>query len=119
MSDLTAAVPPGGTGINPLLRVGGALGIAAASLSLLIFVVGCFGYQAVFIGLPLVPLVMALPGLVLSFIGGFFGGRGLADADTRVLAALFANVLGLFAALLEIALWRDWPLFFQQGQQAG
>ena len=86
MSELNLMPVPTGVGINPLLRVGGALGIAGSSIAVLIFVVGCFGYQAVFTGLPLVPLVMALPGLVLSLFGGFVAGRGKADPDTRVLA---------------------------------
>jgi hypothetical protein len=102
---------------HPLLRIGGALGIAAVSISLLIFVVGCFGFQAVFTGLPLVPLVLALPGLVLTLAGGILGNRG-PDADTRILSAVFVNGLGLFAALLEIAVWQNWPLFFTS-QQAG
>ncbi len=104
--------------IHPLLRIGGALGIAAVSISLLIFVVGCFGFQAVFVGLPLVPLLLALPGLVLTLVGGIAGNRG-PDADTRVMAAVFVNGIGLFAALLEVAVWQNWPLFFTSAQQAG
>jgi len=100
-----------------LLRIGGALGIAAASISLLIFAVGCFGFNKVFTGLPLVPLCMAVPGIVLSIIGGI--RKSPIDEDPHVMAALFCNLIGFVGALLEISIWLNWAVFYQQGQQVG
>jgi hypothetical protein len=114
MSELTAPV------FGPqksLLRIGGALGIAAASISLLIFAVGCFGFNKVFAGLPLVPLIMSIPGMILSIIGGIW--KSPSDEDPQVMAALFVNLIGFVGALLEMSIWLNWTVFYQQGQQVG
>ena len=114
MSELSA--PLGSYGPSKsLVRVGGALGIAAASISLGIFTIGCFGFHAVFRGLPLVPLLLSIPGIVLVVIGATVK-KAPGIEDTQVLAAMFVNVVGLLAALLEISLWFNWNLFYQAAQ---
>jgi hypothetical protein len=117
MSQSTAGIPSFGPQ-KSLVKIGGALGIAAASIALLIFTVGCFGFHAVFTGLPVIPLILSAPGLVLVIVGATVK-KSPGDEDTQVLAALFVNAIGLFAALLEMALWFNWSLFFQQGQPVG
>ena len=42
---------------NALVRLGGALGIAAASLGLMIFFMACAGFEAAFHGYPILPLI--------------------------------------------------------------
>jgi uncharacterized membrane protein len=75
-----------------------------------IFVVGCFGFGAVYRGFPLLPLVFSVVGIILSFIGA--ARRTTEDADTHVLFALFVNAIVLAAAMLEIAVWQGWNLFY-------
>ena len=99
-----------------LLRVGGSLGIAAVSICLLIFTVGCFGFHAVFKVLPLIPLGLSGVGMVLSIVGATVR-KSIADEDTHVLSAMFVNGLAFAGSLLEISIWLNWTVFFQQGQQ--
>src|SRR5437588_4353079 len=106
MSESSAGSVPAASFGQPksLVRVGGALGIAAASICLAIFTLGCFGFHAAFVGLPLIPLALSLPGIVLVILGATVK-KSAADADTQVLAAIFVNVIGFVAALLELSLW--------------
>jgi hypothetical protein len=100
-----------------LLKLGGWLGVIASSVSLLIFLLGCFGLDHLFaklglssvFGLAVAPLLMAVPGLLLSIAGG--ARRNPSAIDPTVLAALFVNILGLSGALIEIVVWRQWGLF--------
>src|SRR5258708_4317320 len=89
-----------------LLRVGGSLGIAAVSICLLIFVVGCFGFGAVFKVLPVIPLGLSLVGMVLSIIGATVR-KSIADEDTHVLSAMFVNGLAIAGSLLELSIWQN------------
>jgi hypothetical protein len=101
-----------------LLRVGGSLGIAALSINLLIFTVGCFGFNAVFKVLPLIPLLLSGIGMVLSIIGATLR-KSSADEDTHVLSSMFVNGLAIAGSLLELSIWLGWGVFYQQGQQVG
>ena len=96
-----------------LVRVGGALGIAASSICMLIFIVACFGFDAAFKGLPIVPLCLSVPGMILTIIGATLR-KSRADEDTQILAAMFVNLIGFAAALIELSLWLNWNLFYQQ-----
>ncbi len=88
------------------------MGIAACCVGLAIFLVGCFGFSAVF-GFAVIPLLLAIPALALSIIGGARRDRGA--EDTQVLAAIAVSLMGLVGSLLLIAAWRGWPLFYGGG----
>jgi len=98
---------PGSSG---LLRLGGALGIAACSVGLLIFVAGCAGFGKAMV-LSVVPLALSVAGLVLS-LAGSWTQKHLISEDTHVLQALFANASGLIGGLLLFAVWRGWHIFY-------
>jgi hypothetical protein len=105
---ITAAVIPPGSG---LLRLGGALGIAACLVGLVIMLAACAGLNKV-VALSIIPVALSLPGLVISVWGAVFQ-KHLVTEDTHVLHALFVNVVGLIGGLLEMAAWRSWPIFYQ------
>lgn len=85
-----------------MLRAGGAVGVAAVSVCLLLFVLACFGMNAAFRGFPLVPLLASIVGIVLTFAGGVRRVPG--DEDTHVLFGLFVNAMALLGALAEMQL---------------
>ena len=111
MTDLSASYPSPKLGETSLVRLGGALGIAATSISLLIFTIGCFGFTAVFTALPLIPLVLSAVGMGSTLIGATIK-KSASIEDTQTFAAMFVNLLGLIGALLEMAVWLNWNLFF-------
>ena len=101
-----AAITPGG---SSLLRLGGALGIAACCVGLAVLVLGCLGVgQAM--ALSIIPVALSAPGLVISIVGAITQKRAITE-DTSVLHALFVNLAGLIGGMLEMAVWREWPIF--------
>ena len=89
------------------------MGIAACSIGLAIFLVGCFGFSAVF-SFSLIPALLSVPGLILTIIGGV---RGEPVEDTHVLSSLATNLFAIVGSALLISVWRGWPLFFSSGGQ--
>ena len=104
--DYTASVTPTGSG---LLRLGGALGIAACCVGLAVMVLACAGINKAIV-LSIIPVALSAPGLILSFAGAVFQKRAIHE-DTHVLHALFVNMAGLLGGLVEMAVWQNWPLF--------
>ena len=104
---VVATVDPGGSG---MLRLGGALGIAACAVGLVIMVAACAGLNKAVV-LSIIPVALSLPGLIISVVGAVTQKRLIAE-DTHVLHALFANMAGLIGGLLEMAAWRNWHLFY-------
>ena len=102
---LSTENPPG----SGLLRLGGALGIAACSVGLVILIGACAGLNKIVV-LSIIPVALSAPGLVVSIWGAVFQKR-LVTEDTHVLHALFANVVGLLGGLLEMTAWRNWKIF--------
>ena len=101
-----------GSTTGNLVRAGGGLAIAACSIGLLIFLGGCFGYQASF-KFGFLPAVMAAVGLVLVIVGG---ARREASADaTHVLAALFIAVWGIVGGTVLMAVAYHWHIFAASG----
>jgi hypothetical protein len=96
---------------NLLIRSGGALGIAGSLIGVAIFLTACGGFDAVFSFSP-IPLAMGVLGLLLLFFGAI--RRGVTIEDSHVLAALFINVMAIAGGLLEVAVWKRWPVFFGQ-----
>ena len=94
------------------------MGIAATSISLAIFTLGCFGFRAAFNVLPIIPLVLSVPGMVLTLIGATLK-KTPGDEDTQTMAAMFVNLVGFVGALLELSIWLGWNVFYTQGGQAG
>ena len=102
-----AVLPPASSG---LLRLGGAMGIAACAVGLLIFVAGCAGFGKAMV-LSVIPLALSIAGLVLSLLGSWTQKHLIAE-DTHVLQALFANGAGLIGGLLLLSVWRGWQIFY-------
>ena len=96
-----------------LVRIGGSLGIAATSISLAIFTLGCFGFRAAFNVLPIIPMVLSIPGMILTIIGATLK-KTPGDEDTQTMAAMYVNLLGFVGALLELSIWLGWDVFFHQ-----
>ena len=105
-ANAAALTPAGGSG---MLRLGGALGIAACAVGLVIMIGACAGLNKALV-MSIIPVALSAPGLVISVVGAVFQKR-LVTEDTHVLHALFANVAGLIGGLLEMAAWRGWPIF--------
>ena len=101
-----AALPPPSSG---MLRLGGALGIAACAVGLAVLLAACAGLNKAVV-LSIIPVALSLPGLVISIAGAVFQQHQISE-DTHVLHALFVNAAGLVGGLLEMAAWRNWPLF--------
>ena len=95
---------------SPLLRLGGALGIAASCIGLLVFVAACAGLNKTVV-LSIIPVGLSLPGLVLTIVGAI-KDKPLITEDTHVLQALFANIAGLIGGLLEMTVWLNWRIFY-------
>lgn len=91
-----------------LVRVGGALGIAATFIGLAIFLGACAGINAV-LTLSILPLLLSAPGLALTFIGGNTQHDPNVP-DTHVLASIFINIAGIAGALLLISAWMGWKI---------
>jgi len=100
---------PAMTSASPLVRLGGSLGIAAASVGLLVFIAACFGFRMALV-LSIIPVGLSLPGLISTLIGAVTQ-RSQISEDTHVLHALFGNIIGLLGGLLEMAAWLHWPIF--------
>lgn len=99
----------GTTHHSGMLRLGGALGIAACAVGLVVMVAACAGLNKVVV-LSLVPVALSIPGLIISMVGAVLQKKQIAE-DTHVLHALFANIAGLIGGLLEMAVWQNWPIF--------
>jgi hypothetical protein len=92
-----------------LVKVGGALAIAGTCIGTAIFVAGCFGFGAAFT-LSLIPTILGAVGLALTFVGGFLQ-KPIGVEDTHALAAYALNLAVIVGGLMEVAIWRGWPLF--------
>jgi hypothetical protein len=106
-----APVPLQSGSANLLVRTGGALGIAGSLIGVAIFLTACGGFDAVFSFSP-IPFAMGIVGLLLLILGAV--RRGVTIEDSHVLAALFINVMAIVGGLLEMAVWKRWPVFFGQ-----
>lgn len=96
---------------SPLVRLGGAMGIAACAVGLLVLIVACAGFNKV-LALSLVPVGLSAPGLIVTLIGAI-RDKHLISEDTHVLQALFVTIAGLLGGLLEMAAWLEWRIFPQ------
>ena len=94
---------------SPLVRIGGALGIAASIIGLGILLAACGGMNKV-LTLSIIPVALAAPGLILTVIGAIVQKDAISE-DTHVLAAVFANICGLIGGLMEMSVWLKWHVF--------
>ena|SRR5687767_2518657 len=108
MSDATHAPAYAPTRNWSPAKIGGSLGIAGSVIGLLIFLAGCFGFSAAFYLSP-IPLILGIPGLVLTIIGGFQKNPGVEDIG--IVASYLINIAVISGALLLIAVWRNWTFF--------
>lgn len=88
----------------PLVRLAGGLGIAACVIGMAISLTLCAGFSGVLI-LSIVPLALAIAGLILSFIGPNVQ-KSLHVPDATVLASILVNLLGIAGAGILIWVWR-------------
>ena len=96
-----------------LAKIGASLGIAGSIIGIAIFVLGCFGFSAAF-ALSLIPLILGIPGLLITIIGGFQKHTGV--EDTHVVASYLINIAVISGALLEMAVWLNWTFFAGGGK---
>lgn len=96
---------------TPLTRLGGSLGIAGCCIGLGVFLLACFGFEKAF-ALAILPLGMALVGMVLTVVGGV---RNFGHQDDHVLSGAFLNLFALVGGLLELAVWQDWTILTRTG----
>lgn len=93
-----------------MIHLGGMLGIAACLIGMAIFMGGCLGFQAAF-ALALVPMAISAVGLTVTVVGGMLRRGGV--EHTSIVMGIFLNVFGLIGGLLELALWKDWAIFYR------
>jgi hypothetical protein len=89
---------------SSLVKIGGALGIAASFIGLAAFLVASFGFEAAFMLAPLA-LVLATVGFVLVIVGGVLH-KHVGNDETQPVAALFVCIIGIVAGAVEM-------MFFQ------
>jgi len=97
----------GGKGSGSMVRVAGGLGVAACVIGLTIFLVSCGGYEGA-LSFSALPLVLGLPGLVLTILGAVFQEN---PEDTHVMGALFPCLLGIIGGVVEMSAWLHWTVF--------
>ena len=95
---------------SSLASLGGTLGIAACAIGLAIFLLGCTGFHAAF-AFAFLPLGIAALGMVATVIGGIAQRGG--PENTPILAGIFLNLFGIVGGVLELAVHRDWNIFYQ------
>lgn len=93
-----------------LLRLAGLLGVAAAAIAILLFLIACAGFGRAFNYASLVPTGLGALSLVLAILGGLIHRRRLVES-THVFAAVFTALLGLLGGLCEVAVWLNWQAF--------
>jgi hypothetical protein len=86
-----------------LVKVGGALGIAASLIAIAVFTVAMFRLEAILM-LSFVPLLFGALGLVISIIGGVTSTHHGED-ETHPISALFVCALGIIGGALELYVW--------------
>ncbi len=111
MSELPLRATGRGTS---LAKIGGALGIAGSIIGMIIFLGGCFGFNASFVLSP-IPLVLGCLGLVLTVMGGFQKNPGI--EDPHLVASYLINIAVISGALLEMAAWLGWSFFVGEGHR--
>ncbi|HWE92768.1 MAG TPA: hypothetical protein VG269_02235 [Tepidisphaeraceae bacterium] len=89
-----------------LTRLGGSLGLAGCCVGLLVFLVGCAGFNAA-MGFSPIPLILGAAGILLSLAGGFTEHEHLPE-DTAVLSAVFTSALSLIGGAAEVSVWLAW-----------
>jgi hypothetical protein len=95
---------------SSLAKIGGALGVAGTMIGFAIFLFACAGFGASFTLSP-IPLILGIVGFALTLIGGFFTEDVGLD-DPQVVACYAINVAVIAGALLEMAMWRGWMVFY-------
>jgi hypothetical protein len=83
---------------SSLTKIGGSLGIAAVFISIAVFVVALFNFNAIFILAPLA-LVLSSIGMILSIIGGIFETHH-GNEETQPLGAMFACLAGMLGSFI-------------------
>jgi hypothetical protein len=92
---------------SPILQLGGLLGLGGTLAGLVILLAGCGGARwfaaSVFVA------GAGAVGFLLSLLGALAQRRRITE-ETHVLIAFFANFLAIAGGLLEMAVWKGWPL---------
>ena len=86
-----------------LVKVGGALGIAASIIAIASFTVALFRLEAILM-LSFVPLIFGTLGLVISIVGGVTSTHHGED-ETHPISALFVCMFGIIGGALEFYAW--------------
>jgi hypothetical protein len=86
-----------------LVKIGGALGIAASFIAIGIFTAALFRLDAAFM-LCFVPLAFGVIGLVLSVVGAVTSTHHGED-ETHPISALFVCMTGIIGGALELYAW--------------
>ena len=95
---------------SSIAKIGGALGVAGTMIGFAIFIFACAGFGASFALAP-IPLILGIVGFAMTLIGGFFAADVGLD-DPQVVACYAINVAVIAGAMLEIAMWKGWMVFY-------
>jgi hypothetical protein len=96
---------------DPLLRAAGGLGVGGVATAILVLLAACGGINGALV-FGLAPVLLAAADIALVAVSI---SRSRTDADSAVLAPLFAAALSLAGGLLQLAASRHWPILFGQG----
>src|SRR5262245_66101951 len=88
---------------SSLVKIGGALGIAASFIGLAAFMSALPGFYAAFMLSPL-PVILGVIGLVMTVVGGVVTTH-LGEEETQPIAALFVCITGLIFGMIGMHLW--------------
>jgi hypothetical protein len=86
-----------------LVKIGGALGIAASLIAIATFTAALFRLDAILM-LSFIPLIFGTLGLVISIIGGVTSTHHGED-ETHPISALFVCLFGIIGGALELYAW--------------
>jgi hypothetical protein len=95
---------------DPLLRLAGGLGVGGVVTAILVTLAACGGIDGALV-FGLAPVLLGAADIAVVAVSLT---RSRTEPDSLVLAAFFTAALALTGGLLQIAVWRHWPILYGQ-----